>query len=70
MKQLRVGSALCWSAAWLAACSTPTLYVTGVDLPWWIAAVTFAPLVALIVWRSEKTGSYSDSSGDGPHWAP
>lgn len=61
---------MCWLVAWLLGVAPGALYLVGIVLPWWASAAAFGPLVALVVWRAERTGSWIRGDGAGPPWAP
>jgi hypothetical protein len=71
--QLRIGSGLCWTVAWLLALAGPAVYVLSPgDATWWVGLVLVVPLVGLVAWRQEHKG-YGDGTygaGDGGMWAP
>jgi len=67
--QLRLGSPLCWAAAWALAIAAPALYLAGVD--WWVVLLAL-PLLGLAFWREERRDTRNDSSplGEGPYAPP
>ena len=72
--QLRIGSGLCWTAAWALAAAGPALYLVWPDdLSWWLAGLPAVPLVLLAEWRRERKGLRSDpyaTVSDGGPWGP
>ncbi len=71
--QLRIGSGLCWTAAWLlvlAAIVGSLLWPSA--LMWWISVALLLPLVGLAAWRDDQKGPADQTYGvaDGGPWGP
>ncbi len=64
--QLRIGSGLCWTVAWMLAVTGPLAYVLWPeDLTWWLAPVPAIPLCLLAEWRHERKGFQTAPSAGG-----
>lgn len=71
--RFRIGSRLCWAAAWLLALVGPAVYVlVPSDVMWLVGLLLVMPLVGLAAWREDHRG-FADGyygAGDGGPWAP
>ncbi len=62
--QLRIGSGLCWTVAWMLAVTGPLAYLFWPDdLTWWLAPVPAIPLCLLAEWRHERKGFQTEPYG-------
>ncbi len=70
-EQLRVGSVLCWTVAWLLAVAAPVLYLVAPgDVTWWLAPALALPLLVLAAWRHEARGLGDDGHPGGMRDGP
>jgi hypothetical protein len=59
-EQLRIGSVLCWTAAWLLAVAAPVLFLLEPTGATWWAWLLVLPVVALALWREDRKQMHSD----------
>ncbi len=71
---LQIGSTLSWIGAWslVVAAIAMTLLWGPTAWTWWAGLAMLTPLVGLVVWRQEQTGSGDEhyGSGDAGPWGP
>ncbi len=72
--QLRIGSLLSWISAWslVVAAIAMTLLWGPTVWTWWTGLALLLPLVGLVVWRQDQTGSGDEyyGPGDAGPWGP
>lgn len=71
--QLRIGSGLCWTGAWLlavAAIAGALLWPSA--LMWWIGVALLMPVAGLAAWRQDQKGGTDEHYGgaDSGPWGP